>query len=61
MDDLSPLKFVAPKKTEINPDELNIVQAIQVYNYCHLIGQGVFIKISSKSTFKLFLISDRGE
>jgi hypothetical protein len=29
-EDLSPLKFVAPKRKEINPDDLTIVQATQV-------------------------------
>ena len=29
-EDLTSLKFVAPKRKEINPDELTIVQATQV-------------------------------
>ena len=32
-EELTSLKFVAPKRKEVNPDELTIVQATQVCNH----------------------------
>ena len=40
-EELTSLKFVAPKRKEVNPDELTIVQATQVCNFVTIVLQTI--------------------